>query len=237
MTMKCPKAHELIGELLEESISDKDRKDLEKHLESCQDCRELLTDFQNIKTQAASLPKLEPSEAVWTNILDGVRRDRRAKAVRSATTAGWWDRLFLPGRPRYAFGAALAMIAVIVGAIAIWKPWRSAQVVPPADGTAFTMAKLEEAETHYQLAIQALTAAVDNQKNGLDPRTVASLDRNLQVIDDLILACKNAVRQEPQSVEARVYLLGAYKGKVEFLDNLIVAKKKSAAPSAPETIL
>ena len=235
--MKCTKAHELIGELLEGSISDKDRKDLETHFASCQDCRELLEDFQNIKTQAAALPKLEPAEGVWTNILNGVRRDRREKAVRAATTAGWWDRLFAPGRPRYAFGAALALAAVVVGAIAIWRPWNAADPASSTNGAAFTMAKLEEAETHYQLAIRALTEAVASQKNGLDPRTVASLDRNLQIIDDLILTCQNAVRREPQSVEARVYLLGAYKGKVEFLDNIIVAKKKSAAPSAAEAIL
>jgi anti-sigma factor RsiW len=235
--MKCTKAHALIGELLDGSIGDEDQKDLEKHLAACPDCREILADFRNIKIQAAALPKLEPSAGVWTNILDGVRRDRRVKAARAATTAGWWERLFAPGRPRYALGAALTLMAVIAGTLAVWKPWKGGEGPALPNGAAFTMAKLKEAETHYQLAIQALTEASASQKNSLDPRTAASLDRNLQALDTLIQACQSAVRREPQSVEARVYLLGAYKGKVEFLDNLITAKKKTAAPNAADAIL
>jgi len=235
--MKCTKAHELIGDLLDGSIGDDDRKALDKHLASCPDCQELLADFQNIKIQAAALPKLEPSGTVWTNVLDGVRRDRRVKAVRAATSQGWWERLFAPGRPRYAFSAALILLVIIGGVVTIWKPWKSAGPPPLSSGDAFTMAKLEEAESYYKLAIQALTEAAASQKNSLDPRTMASLDKNLQVIDDLILDCQNAVTRDPRNVEARVFLLGAYKGKVDFLDNIIAAKKKTAAQSATDSVL
>ena len=94
------------------------------------------------------------------------------------------------------------------------------------------MAKLEEAETHYQLAIRALSEAAASQKNGLDAGNDGRpWTQDLRMIDAVIAACRDAVRRDPQSVEARVYLLGAYKGKVEFLDNLIAAKKKSAAPA------
>ena len=235
--MKCSQAHELIGELLEETFSEEDRLALEKHLESCPECRELLADFQEIKTQAAALPKLEPSPAVWLNVLDDVRRDRRAKSVRAATTVNWWDRLFAPGRPRFAFAAALALCLVIGGAVLIRAPRKTAIPAVPGNGDEYAMAKLQEAEIHYRLAIRALSEAAASQKTGLDAKTTESLEQDLRTIDAVIASCRDAVRRNPKSVEARVYLLGAYKGKVEFLDNLITANKKSAAPSGAEIVL
>lgn len=235
--MKCSQAHELIGELLEGTIGEEDRPALEKHLESCQECRELLADFREIKTQAAALPKLEPSSAVWPNVLDGVRRDRRAKSVQAATTLSWWDRLFAPGRPRYAFAAALALCLVVVGAVLMRSSRKTGVPVFAGNGGEYAMAKLQEAEIHYRLAIRALSEATAGQKTGLDAKTTESLEKDLRTIDAVIASCRDAVRREPKSVEARVYLLGAYKGKVEFLDNLITAKKKSTASSGDGIVL
>jgi hypothetical protein len=235
--MKCSQAHELIGELLEETISEDDRRELEKHLESCRDCRELLADFKEIRNEAAALPKLEPSPAVWANILDGVRRSRREKSARAAATVGWWGRLFDPGRPRYALAAALSLGLVVGGTVLIRGIGKNAAPSAAATADAFTMAKLEEAETHYRLAIKALSEAAAAQKNGLDPETTAVLEADLHKIDGVVAACRAAVQRDPQSVEARIYLLGAYKGKVEFLDNLVTAKKKTAAPAAADISL
>jgi len=235
--MKCSQAHELIGELLEGTISEDDRRELEKHLESCRECRELLADFQEIKTQAAALPKIEPSPAVWTNVLAGVLRAGREKPAHSVATIGWWERLFAPGRPRYALAAALSLGLVIGGAVLIRAPWKKAAPVAADTADAYTMAKLEEAETHYRLAIKALSEAAAAQKTGLDAKTTASLEAGLGTIDAVIASCRAAVQRDPKNVEARVYLLGAYKGKVEFLDNIIAAKKMSAVPSAGGLVL
>ncbi|MBN1940120.1 MAG: zf-HC2 domain-containing protein [Candidatus Aminicenantes bacterium] len=233
--MKCPRAHELIGELLEEAIGDGDRRELEKHLESCSECRDLLADFRNIKTQAAALPRLEPSSDVWPAILSGIRRARRAGA-RSSGLRGRLDWLFLPGRPRYAFAATLALLAV-VGGLVLVRGSRPPAVPPAGNGDAFTLAKLEEAETHYRLAIQALSEAAAGQKSLLDAETHETMQRDLRAIDSVIAACLEAVRKNPRNVDARVYLLGAYRGKVDFLDAVIAAKKSSAAPSAADIIL
>jgi len=233
--MKCTHAHELIGELLEESIKEEDRKELEKHLESCPECRDLLADFREIKCRAAELPKLEPSPEVWPAVLSGVRRERRAGA-RSSAILGWLDRLFPPGRPRYAFAAALTVL-LVVGGFFLFRALRPAISPTAGNGDAYTMAKLEEAETHYRLAIRALTEASAAQKTQLDASTIERMDRDLRAIDGIIAACREEVRKDPRSVEARVYLLGAYKGKVDFLDAVIALKKNAAAASAADIVL
>jgi len=239
--MKCNEAHELIGELLEGTLGEDDRRELEKHLESCDDCRELLADFQKIQKEAAALPKPEPSPAVWANILDGVDRARRERSVRPAATVGWWERFTAPGRPRYALAAALTLGLIVGGAVLFRGLRNNAGLNAAGKADAYTMAKLEEAETHYRLAIKALSEAAAAQKNGngngLDPKTTASLEADLHKIDGVIAACRAAVQRDPQSVEARVYLLGAYKGKLDFLDNMIAAKKKMAASEATDIAL
>lgn len=235
--MKCSKAHELIGELLEGTIRGEDRRELEKHLESCDDCRELLADFQKIQNEAAALPKLEPSADVWPNILDGVRRARETESARPAAAAGRRERLFVPGRPRYALAAALSLGLIVGGAFLIRGPGEKTVPAAGVKAHAFTMAKLEEAETHYRLAIQALQEAAAAQKTGLAPETMAALKADLRKIDEVIAACRETVQGHPQSIEARVYLLGAYKGKLEFLDKILAAGRKSTAPSTTDIVL
>lgn len=233
--MKCTRAHELIGELLEETIDHDDRKELEQHLESCPECRDLLADFRNIKSQAAGLPVLEPSPDIWPSIMSGVRRELRPGA-RSARTLGWLDRFFLPGRPRFAFAAALLLL-VAVGGFLLFRGPRPAAGPVAGNGDAYTLAKLDEAATHYRMAIQALSEAAAAQKSLLDAGTREVMDRDLRTIDAVIASCLTEVRNDPRSVKARVYLLGAYKGKVDFLDAVIAVKNNSAVPSGADIVL
>ena len=88
------------------------------------------------------------------------------------------------------------------------------------------------ASSSFNIALPSIS-----KEFGLDAITMDSLEKDLRTIDAVIASCRDAVRRDPKNVEARVYLLGAYKGKVEFLDNLITAKKKSAASSGDGIVL
>ncbi len=232
--MRCSKAHKLIGDHLDGTLSGKDSARLREHLNACADCRSLLEDFQKIAEQARELPKHEPSNRVWQGILAGVHEGGFGAIRPQARKARRFEAFVFQGRARYAWAAALVLI--VVGWIAIGlRPWKSASLLSEQDR--FTLAKLEEAEKHYRLAIQALNEAISSQKNGLDPQIAAVFDQNLREIDAVIQACQNAVRKEPNNLEVRAYLLGAYKNKVEFLDNVIDVKKKSpSAKPAGKTI-
>jgi len=50
-------------------------------------------------------------------------------------------------------------------------------------------------------------------------------DRNLAVIDATIQACREAVRKEPDDLQARNYLLAAYMDKLTFLDTALELSK------------
>jgi len=237
--MRCSHAHKLIGDKLDGALTSKDSERLREHLDKCSDCLELLKDFQGIIEQAKGLPKHEPSHRVWTAVLDGVRAFRDNRVVRDNRVAGpspspiklpkpkWYETYIFAGRAKYALAAALLL--VVVGGLVIGlRPGKDMNGL--SEQARFTLAKLEEAEKHYKLAIQALSEAVGSQTNRFDPLVVAVFARNLYEIDTAIQACQAAVKNNPNDLSAREYLLGAYKDKVNFLDSLIDIRKASPSP-------
>jgi tetratricopeptide (TPR) repeat protein len=211
----------------------KDGGRLQEHLDNCPDCRDLLKDFQSIVEQAKGLPKHEPSNRVWTGILSGVcdvRDDRVAGPSPSPIKLPKprWVETYVYSRPaRFAWAAAALLLLVAGGLVIGLRPARDLNGLSEQDR--FTLAKLEEAEKHYKLAIQALSEAVKAQPKSFDPLVIAVFARNISEIDTAIQACQAAVTNNPNDLSAREYLLGAYKDKVDFLDNLIDVRKTPPA--------
>lgn len=227
--MKCAAFHKLIGERLEGTIQPKDRARLEAHLATCAECRELMDDFSRIAEDARRLDdKKEPSDDVWNAVLSGVRaaqrEQRRAAACR-----------FAP--PRWAYAAGFVLLAAAVGLIVGWAPWRSAASPALPPDQAATLAKLGEAESHYKQAIQALTEALGSGPSVIGSSTAVLFARDLGAVDSAIQACREAVDREPNSVDARVFLLAAYQKKIEILDGVRQVQKQMPAPAAAGAIL
>jgi predicted anti-sigma-YlaC factor YlaD len=232
--MRCSNAHKLIGDRLDGTLSPEDDAELREHLDGCGDCRELMKDFEGLVEQARQLPKLEPSDRAWPMILRRVREAGREEAASRAGRRPWAAAFFAPGRLRYAAAAALILLAAISAMVSL-RPGKSAPAMGGQDR--YTLAKLDEAEKYYKLAIQALTAAVNTQKNGLDPQVAVVVARNLREIDAAIQDCQNAVKNNPGNLQARIYLLGAYKDKVAFLDNIIDVKKNNPSVKGTKTTI
>lgn len=231
--MRCAQAHKLIGDQLEGTIGPADKAKLDTHLADCADCRAILADFIRIADGARELPKREPSARVWTGVLAGVGLSGREPARERGAATGWGERFFLLGRTRTVWAAALLLV-IAVGIAVGTRIGRNGAPFLSADDK-YTLGKLEEAEKHYQLAIEALQAAVGGRITGLDPLIAAAFARNLGDIDAVIRECRGAVQANPSDLSARAYLLDAYKDKVEFLGNVIDATKKPVPAKPPAT--
>jgi hypothetical protein len=216
--MRCRRAHDLINRSIDGELSARRSARLERHLAACADCRGLRDDLRRIVAGSAELPTPEPSDRVWSNVRAGLAREPEARTM------------MVPRRPLIAMGwpalrtAGVAAVAlVLVGAgIAIGR--RLARGTEPAGPEArerYTLAKLDEAERHYQQAIKALSEAFTAEKGGLAPQVAELFDRNLAVVDATIQACRQAVRDEPDDLEARNYLLAAYTQKITLLDSAL----------------
>jgi hypothetical protein len=81
--------------------------------------------------------------------------------------------------------------------------------------------ELRQAEAHYENAIKGLEAIATTEQSELDPRTAATLQKNLAVIDQAISESRAAVRLEPASEPAQQSLIEGFKTKIGLLQDTV----------------
>jgi len=228
--MTCARYHRWIGADLEGTLHPADRIRLQAHLAKCRECRELADDFRRIAAEASALPKDEPDEDVWPKIkagvlaarTDGRRKEAAGRALRPE---------FIPFGRRWAWGAALLFAGLAIGLIVGLRPWKGGAPSPLLADERSTVAKLDEAEQHYRLAIQALNEALTPEARGFDPQTTALFQSDLKVVDSAIASCRAALARDPRSIDARIFLLSAYEKKVEVLNGFMDMRKRNEGRS------
>ncbi len=225
--MRCRKAMRDASRALDGELGGREKARLERHLAACPECRALEADLRKIVAGAAKLGAPEPSERVWDHIRAGLTRDAagRERGRAAAWAPGQARPAFGSGRPawRYAGIAALALVLVAAGVVAGRRLGRGPG---PEERERYTLAKLDEAERYYQQAIRAMTEAFSAEKGALRPEVAELFERNLSVIDATITACRQAVLDEPDDLEARDYLRAAYTRKITLLDDALDLQRR-----------
>ena len=228
---------ESIHELIDGTIGAIRRAELERHLADCAECQALLADMEAIRNAADGLDPLEPPDGVWLQIAGRLQQEGRVTLP--------------PARPparvhHVALLAIAASLLLAVGAaiVMLLTEYRSNNTgTQPAPATAATQqpgnagadigiesveAEFRLAEQHYQNAIAKLEQAArldqtasGSDRNALDAQTAATLQKNLQVIDQAIAESRSALRSEPSSAPARDSLFDALRRKVALLQDTI----------------
>jgi len=235
--MKCPKAQRYISRSIDGELTGRKALGLERHLERCADCRALAEDFRTIAGGAAKLDAPEPSPSVWTDIksrLVALEQNPAAGKRQDLAPPALW--LGLPAL-RFAGVAALALVLIASGVLVGLRLGRPGLPAGPEAGEKYTLAKLDEAEAHYQQAIQALSQAFASEKGALAPQVVELFERNLGVIDSTIRACRAAVLAEPDDLQARNFLLAAYTEKLTLLDSALDLQRRDQETAGKGKIL
>jgi anti-sigma factor RsiW len=225
--MSCRDFGPSLSDLVDGALPRDARAELEAHLESCADCRALLSDLKRVKAAARALPKMTAPESVWHNV--------RARLDAEATHLG--DRRpanvlpFAPWRWRGLAGlaaAATVVLAVTAGVYFMARP--GTQLTPPPPTAAHENAaaavqsvetEIELADQHYQKAIAGLEAVAREGQGALDPQLAAVLQRNIGVTDQAIAESRAAVRTQPTSEAAQASLFEALQRKVGLLRDTI----------------
>jgi anti-sigma factor RsiW len=205
----------LIGDYVDDALAAGPRAEVEQHLASCAACRTLVADLTEIRRVAASLDQREPPARAWQRI-------NRAIQLEPIRGARWRSPLIW-----LAAAAALA-VSTYVGMRYGRQPAAPAESMHGVStAAAATMsaeaveAELRAAESHYEKAFQGLEQIAKSEQNALDPKTAATLQKNLAVIDQAISESREAVRTQPTSEPAVSSLMDNFKMKLALLQDTV----------------
>jgi anti-sigma factor RsiW len=212
-----------------------ERNAVETHLTTCVACRQLVDDLREITRATGALELREPPVRAWGRIARAITLEQGNDAEKMASEkqgpypffgeANWRKRGMAP----YWLAAAAALIlATLVGLRYI--PGRT-QPGGDDDGVETSASarqaaeaiesELRLAESHYENAIKGLEAAANSDQDALDPRTAATLQKNLAVIDQAISESRAAMRAQPASEPAKQSLIENFKTKIALLQDTV----------------
>jgi predicted anti-sigma-YlaC factor YlaD len=224
--MRCSRARKLISDYIDGFLSTKKSLKLEQHLQSCPDCQIFLKEFKDIASQAGNLNLLTPSDDVWIKIKANIREAQQKSKTSNAprrTLIG-----YLHPQTKLRFALNIVLLFIIVGAVfSGMLYWSGREDREKKNVQKYALKHLKEAERHYQLAIKALNKAISEKDTGPDIPITEIYRKNLEIVDASIKVCRQTIKEEPDNLEMRDYILSIYKQKIALLNELMKVKQKS----------
>lgn len=198
----------------DEDLSPRERSAIERHLETCGECRSVAEQLRAVAARAASLPDARPAANLWPGISERIGAPAvvpfRARARRSITFT-------IP----QLIAASLALMVVTGGMVWGLRSGGSRTDIPPvvASEAADTPQPLPAsfADQHYEAAIADLEKTLEAGRDRLDPRTVRVLEENLLAIDRAIEQSRAALTKDPANRFLNTHLASARQRKLALL--------------------
>lgn len=195
---------------------------IERHVAVCAECAAVLADLERVVVSARALEDREPAADLWPGIAERLAAPTPAPVTPIASTRARGRRRFSFTMPQLA-AAAIALVVLSAAAVWWWSP-RPAGVVlersVPASGTEAATPGVPvslEAGPAYSEALADLERAFEASRDRLDPTTVATVERNLAVIDEAIRQTVEALRADPGSTFLYDHLERSRRQKLDIL--------------------
>lgn len=222
-----------LSDYLDEALDVQARAAIDAHLAGCETCRAVLADLTAVRNTATAWRDVEstPPADLWPGIaarLTGPREVASAAAPRevaSTPRVAWYQRRWSVGLPELALAAT---VLAAVGGTLLWPrvtpsvPGVGAPAPIIAEADAFDSGEAQVtpinfADAQYDAAVVDLERVLREQRDGLDPRTVVVLERNLRIIDDAIREAREALATDPANALLNAHLAGARQRKLDLL--------------------
>lgn len=218
--MICPGMEERLNDYADGSLSDPDRREVERHLETCAGCREAADDLKSLVSDLSALPRaIDPPRDLWP---------ATARAVRAGTYPGAGEWTSAPPRTHRAWRgpamvlAAAAMVLIVAAAAYRmgWLPAVGRNEPGPAAVVAADSGILPDvaaAEDEFNRATEGLLEALRRRGGDLPPETLSIIEKNIRIIDEAIAESRAALRSDPSNPRLGHMVTAAYQRKVDLL--------------------
>jgi len=207
--MTCEEMRKRLDAYADGSLPPAEVARVEVHLETCAECAAFLVRAADSLSGMGSLPRsIEPRGDLWPAIR--ARLTPRGGSRRRVAVPGWW---------LAAAAVTLIVASSIVTALLVRRPATSSVAGAPV--------RLVGLEVQYAAATAELTQVLEQARDRLAPETVATIERNLAVIDSALAESRRALARDPANAALAQLVLAAWRQKMDYLRRATALPVKS----------
>ncbi|MCZ6760099.1 MAG: anti-sigma factor [Gemmatimonadetes bacterium] len=208
----------LLSAYLDGELDDRQRSELEQHLEVCAECEGVLAGLKRVVNRAVALDDRPPARDLWPGIADriGLRSSAQLRSTKR--------RLWIPARPVFSVpqlaAAAVALVVVSAGVTAVLigggdiEP--QAVELAASDVGGAVLASLVNQE--FDEAVRDLEMILAEGREFLDSSTVRVIEETLEQIDLAIQEAREVLATDPASSYLNNHLAATMRMKLRFLN-------------------
>jgi hypothetical protein len=223
--MNCERCQELIGDLIDGTLSGADESTLKTHLDECLDCVSVRQDLTSILTYChAHRGEYEapPNErALWLGIRNVIEAEMSSAApvvpVNETQGKSWWSRsweLSFPQLASLAVGIVLLVSLVTTVGLRRWQTTTPAIAERVSD---VTNASITDRVWQRQQVINYWNQRIEVNKARWSPQMRETFERNMALIDQAVSNSMNELNQNPHDDVSEQMLNEALNDKLALL--------------------
>ncbi|MCI0436746.1 MAG: zf-HC2 domain-containing protein [Gemmatimonadetes bacterium] len=210
-----------LSEYLDGDLDARDEAAVDAHLVECAGCRATLAELRAVVARAAALQVTEPEADLWPAIRQRIEADAVPDVASRMSGRAARRRISLSVTQL----AAAAAVLALVSAGSVWIALSGADPAQPivSSRTALTsedspaIGRYVSNAPGLQAMIAQLEHTLSENRESLDPMTIAVLESNLQIIDAAIAQAVQALDRDPNNAYLRQHLGNTVDKKIAVL--------------------
>ena len=198
--------------LVDDALPDDRMRAVEVHLAVCRECADDVARMRNIMARYKHRSATNDSiQELWPSIRSRIEEEKIVPLEPSPMPRRRW----LRARHVAAVGA---LAAAVLLTLVLLRPSRRIPLEPTVamnDTTALRL--VNDSVKSYEDETRILLNRLEVQRAMMRPDAVASIDRDLKVIDQAIAELKEAIQNDPRNPALRHLLASSYRQKIDLL--------------------
>ena len=201
--MNCETCQELIHDLIDGSITQRDESTLNTHLRECLDCDSVRQDLASIvgfcRTQRGQYEAPPNEQALWLRIRNSIEAELPNRVAastepRSSFFSRWMGRSWELSLSQLAASAVAIVLLVSLATVVGLRRWGGYGV----PSTQVEASNLSARFSERQQAIEYWNQRVEQIKARWRPDMRESFERNMKAIDEAVANSMNELQQNPR---------------------------------------